>query len=247
MTDVRLVLAPNPGPMTLDGTNTWILGDRRTVVVDPGPDDDAHLRRVADEAGDVALVLLTHGHPDHSAGARTLAERLGVPVRAVDPTHRLGDEGLGDGEHVTVDDLVVTVLATPGHSSDHVCFVLPEQGTVLTGDHVLGRGTTVVAHPDGRMRDYLDSLSRLADVGATRLLPGHGPVVDNPAEVIAYYVAHRAERLREVEAAVQAGACTAREVVERVYADVDRALWGAAEQSVRAQLDLLVETGRVTL
>jgi glyoxylase-like metal-dependent hydrolase (beta-lactamase superfamily II) len=247
MTDVRLVLAPNPGPMTLEGTNTWILGSRRTVVVDPGPGDEAHLQRVADEAGDVALVLLTHGHPDHSAGARTLAERLGVPVRAVDARHRLGDEGLGDGEHVTVDDLVVTVLATPGHSSDHVCFVLPEQGMVLTGDHVLGRGTTVVAHPDGRMRDYLDSLSRLADVGATRLLPGHGPIVDNPAEVIAYYVAHRVERLREVEAAVHAGARTAREVVERVYADVDRALWGAAEQSVRAQLDLLVETGRVTL
>ena len=247
MTDVRLVLAPNPGPMTLDGTNTWILGSRRTIVVDPGPDDEAHLRRVADEAGDVALVLLTHGHPDHSAGARTLAERLGVPVRAVDPTHRLGEEGLGDGEHVTVDDLVVTVLATPGHSSDHVCFVLPEEGAVLTGDHVLGRGTTVVAHPDGRMRDYLDSLSRLADVGATRLLPGHGPIVDNPAEVIAYYVAHRAERLREVEAAVHAGARTPREVVERVYADVDRALWDAAEWSVRAQLDLLVETGRVTL
>lgn len=247
MSEPRLVLAPNPGPMTLGGTNTWILGETRTVVVDPGPDDETHLARVMEEAGDVALVLLTHGHPDHSAGAKRLAERLGVPVRAVDIAHRLGDEGLGDGEHVTVDDLVVTVLATPGHSSDHVCFVLPERGEVLTGDHVLGRGTTVVAHPDGRMRDYLDSLSRLADVGATRLLPGHGPVVDNPAEVIAYYVAHRAERLREVEAAVLAGARTAREVVERVYADVDRALWGAAEQSVRAQLDLLVETGRVTL
>lgn len=244
MTEPRLVLAPNPGPMTLDGTNTWILGERRTVVVDPGPDVEGHLRRVADEAGDVALVLLTHGHPDHSAGARRLADILGgVPVRAVDPSHRLGEEGLSDGEHVTVDDLVVTVLATPGHSSDHVCFVLPEQGYVLTGDHVLGRGTTVVAHPDGRLRDYLDSLERLAEVGATRLLPGHGPRVDDPAEVIGYYVAHRAERLREVKAAVEAGARTPREVVERVYADVDRVLWGAAEQSVRAQLDYLAETG----
>ena len=246
MTDVRLVLAPNPGPMTLEGTNTWLLGTgRRTVVVDPGPDDEGHLTKVAED--DVALILLTHGHPDHSAGARRLAELTGAPVRAVDPRHRLGSEGLGDGEHVTVDDLVVSVLATPGHSSDHVCFVLPESGEVLTGDHVLGRGTTVVAHPDGRMRDYLDSLSRLADVGATTLLPGHGPVVENPAEVIAYYVAHRAERLAQVSAAVEAGAKTPREVVERVYADVDRALWGAAEQSVRAALDMLVETGRVTL
>lgn len=241
MTERRLVLAPNPGPMTLEGTNTWLLSQGRTVVVDPGPDDDNHLQRVRDEAGDVALILLTHGHPDHSAGARRLADLTGAPVRAVDPAHRLGDEGLGDGEHVTVDGLVVQVLATPGHSSDHVCFVLPEEGVVLTGDHVLGRGTTVVAHPDGRMRDYLDSLSRLADVGATTLLPGHGPVVENPAEVIAYYVAHRAERLREVAAAVEAGATTAREVVERVYADVDRALWLAAELSVRAQLDYLAE------
>ena len=247
MIEPRLVLAPNPGPMTLDGTNTWLLAapGGRTVVVDPGPDDAGHLQRVRDEAGDVALVLLTHGHPDHSAGARALAEELRVPVRAVDPAHRLGDEGLGDGEHVTVDGLVVTVLATPGHSSDHVCFVLPEAGVVLTGDHVLGRGTTVVAHPDGRLRDYLDSLHRLADVGATTLLPGHGPVIDDAAEVIAYYVAHRAERLAQVEAAVAAGDRTPRAVVERVYADVDRRLWPAAEQSVRAQFDYLRETGRL--
>ena len=243
MIRTRLVLAPNPGPMTLDGTNTWLLNapGGRTVVVDPGPDDRAHLDRVKAAGGDIALVLLTHGHPDHSAGAKTLAEELGVPVRAIDMRHRLGDEGLGDGEHVSVDDLVVTVLGTPGHSSDHVCFVLPE-GIVLTGDHVLGRGTTVVAHPDGRLRDYLDSLDRLAQVGATRLLPGHGPEIENAAEVIAYYVAHRHERLAQVAAAVEAGATTPREVVERVYADVDRALWPAAEQSVRAQLDYLAET-----
>jgi glyoxylase-like metal-dependent hydrolase (beta-lactamase superfamily II) len=243
------VLAPNPGPMTLDGTNTWLLAapDGRTVVVDPGPDDPAHLDRVRAEAGDIALVLLTHGHPDHSAGAKTFATSLGVPVRAVDPGHRLGDEGLGDGEHVTVDGLDVEVLATPGHSSDHVCFVLREHGLVLTGDHVLGRGTSVVAHPDGRMGDYLDSLRRLADVGATTLLPGHGPVVENPAEVIAYYVAHRAERAAQVTAAVESGATTPRAIVELVYADVDRRLWPAAEQSVRAQLDLLVETGQVRL
>lgn len=238
-----LVLAPNPGPMTLEGTNTWLLAapGGRTVVVDPGPDDPAHLARVAEEAGEVALVLLTHGHPDHSAGAKAFAASVRAPVRAVDPRHRLGSEGLADGEHVTVDGLDVRVLATPGHASDHVCFVLPETGAVLTGDHVLGRGTTVVAHPDGRLRDYLDSLHRLADAGATTLLPGHGPVVENPAEVVAYYLAHRAERLAQVAAAVEAGARTPREVVERVYADVDRVLWPAAEQSVRAQLDYLAE------
>lgn len=252
-TRARAVLAANPGPMTLEGTNTWLLaepGAARCVVLDPGPRDDAHTDRVvsaAESAGQaIALVLLTHGHPDHSGGARALAERVGAPVRALDPRHRLGDEGLADGDVVAVDGLELRALATPGHSADHICLVLPADDAVLTGDHVLGRGTSVVAHPDGRMRDYLDSLRRLADVGATTLLPGHGPVVDNAAEVIAYYLAHRAEREAQVVAALRAGgAQTPRELVERVYTDVAGHLHGAAELSVRALLEMLVESGSV--
>ena len=249
----RLVLAPNPGPMTLDGTNTWLLaepGAEQVVVVDPGPNDRGHLDRVlADVAAAgqrIAYVLLTHGHPDHSGGARTLASRAGVPVRALDPAYRLGDEGLRHGDVLTLDGLEVRVLGTPGHSADHVCFVLPADGAVLTGDHVLGRGTTVVAHPDGQMGPYLDSLRRLADVGATELLPGHGPVIDNAAEVIAYYLAHRAEREAQIVGALRdGGPQTPREIVERVYVDVDRRLHNAAEMSVRAHLDLLLGSGRV--
>jgi glyoxylase-like metal-dependent hydrolase (beta-lactamase superfamily II) len=240
------IRAPNPGPMTLDGTNTWVLREpdaRRCVVIDPGPDDPGHLHRVAAAAGPVGVVLLTHGHDDHAGGARRFAELVRAPVRALDPTHRLGAEGLGEADVVAVDGLEIRVLATPGHSGDSLSFHLPADAAVLTGDTVLGRGTTVVAHPDGRLADYLASLRRLRALAtaayATTLLPGHGPVVTDPAGLIDDYLAHRGVRLGQVRAAVAAGARTAREVVERVYADVDPVLWPAAEMSVRAQLDYL--------
>jgi glyoxylase-like metal-dependent hydrolase (beta-lactamase superfamily II) len=245
------VLAPNPGPMTLDGTNTWVLGApdaARVVVVDPGPEHPGHLHAVlaAVEArgARVGVVLLTHGHLDHSEAARSFARAAGgVGVRALDPAQRLGDEGLGDGDVVDVDGLLVEVMATPGHTGDSLSFILPDSGALLTGDTVLGRGTTVVAYPDGRLGDYLDSLARLEELVATRglvhLLPGHGPALPDPLGVVRFYRRHRAERLDQVRAAVAAGARTPRDVVERVYADVPREVWPAAELSVRAQLEYL--------
>jgi glyoxylase-like metal-dependent hydrolase (beta-lactamase superfamily II) len=251
------VLAPNPGPMTLDGTNTWLLaepGSDAVVVVDPGPADEEHLqhvrRAVAAAGGRVSVVLLTHGHPDHAAGAARFAELTGAPVRALDPAHRLGGEGLRGGDELTVGGLAIRVVATPGHTGDSLTFLLPADGALLTGDTLLGRGTTVVAHPDGRLADYLDSLRRLRDLaaalgaglgsdGPVRVLPGHGPPVADAAALIDAYLAHREQRLEQVRAAVAAGDRTAQEVVARVYADVDRALWPAAELSVRAQLDHL--------
>ncbi|HVF19588.1 MAG TPA: MBL fold metallo-hydrolase [Mycobacteriales bacterium] len=241
--------------MTLEGTNTWLLaepGSADVVVLDPGPDDEPHLsavRREVEEGGQrIALVVLTHGHRDHSAGARSLASLAGVNVRAFDPAHRLGEDGLADGDVVEVGGLELRALATPGHSADHVCLVMPAESAVLTGDHVLGRGTTVVAHPEGRMRDYLESLERLQALGAHRLLPGHGPVVDDPASVIGYYLSHRRERLAEIVVTLQdVGLATPRELVERIYRDVDPVLWGAAELSLRAALDLLLDEGRVAV
>ncbi len=246
----RCVLAPNPGPMTLDGTNTWVLsapGAARAVVVDPGPDDEAHLaavvRAVQERGARVGLVLLTHGHLDHSASARGFAARHRVPVRALDPVHRLGDEGLAGGDVVELDGLAVEVVATPGHTGDSLSFVLPQAAALLTGDTVLGRGTTVVAHPDGRLGDYLDSLRRLEELAAGRglahLLPGHGPALRDPVAVVRTYLRHRAQRLDQVRAALAGGARTPRDVVERVYADVPREVWAAAELSVRAQLEYL--------
>jgi len=222
--------------MTLDGTNTWVLRDPTSescVVIDPGPLTDSHLAEVA-SYGPVDVVLLTHGHLDHSEGARRFAELTGARVRALDPAHRLGEEGLGEGDVVAAAGLEVRVLATPGHTSDSLSFVLDD--AVLTGDTVLGRGTTVVAHPDGVLADYLASLRRLAELGDVTVLPGHGPELPSAGEAARAYLAHREARLDQVRAAVAAGARTPEQVVEVVYADVDRVLWPAATLSVRAQL-----------
>jgi glyoxylase-like metal-dependent hydrolase (beta-lactamase superfamily II) len=251
------VLAPNANMMTLDGTNTWVLrepGSARSVVIDPGPPEESHLAAVADQAGQVGVVLLTHHHLDHSEAAKEFAERMGCGVRALDPEYRLGSEGLGDGDVVEVDGLEVHVVATPGHTADSLSFVLPAEGAALTGDTVLGRGTTVVAHPDGQLGAYLGSLDRLHALAEARevgtILPGHGPVIDDALGALDFYISHRAERLAQVEAAVAqlrdephpeglAADELPRRVVEIVYADVDPVLWGAAELSVRAQLEHL--------
>ncbi|WP_149180923.1 MBL fold metallo-hydrolase [Streptomyces sp. TRM49041] len=250
------VLAPNPSAMTLDGTNTWILsepGSGLAVVVDPGPLDESHLTAVRDTAERlgkrVAVTLLTHGHPDHAAGAARFAELTGAPVRALDPALRLGDEGLAAGQAVEVGGLELRVVPTPGHTEDSLSFHLPADRAVLTGDTVLGRGTTVVAHPDGRLGDYLDSLRRLrsltVDDGVRTVLPGHGPVLDDAQGAVEFYLAHRAHRLAQVETAVEDGYTTPAEVVAHVYADVDRSLWPAAELSARAQLEYLSEHGLI--
>ncbi|MEU0985818.1 MBL fold metallo-hydrolase [Streptomyces sp. NPDC005953] len=250
------VLAPNPSAMTLDGTNTWIVFEPDAdvaVVIDPGPLDDVHLRNVmatAERAGKrVALTLLTHGHPDHAEGAGRFAELTRTAVRALDPALRLGDEGLAAGDVIRTGGLELRVVPTPGHTSDSLCFHLPADGAVLTGDTVLGRGTTVVAHPDGRLGDYLDSLRRLrsltVDDGVSTVLPGHGPVLEDAQGAIEYYLAHRAHRLAQVETAVEQGHRESSDVVARVYADVDRTLWPAAELSVLAQLEYLREHGLI--
>lgn len=241
-----VLLADNPSPMTLDGTNTWLLrspGSGSCLVIDPGPDDPAHLNAVAAAAGSVAEILLTHGHPDHASGAAAFRDLTGAPVRALDPAQRLGGEGLGEGDVVAAAGVEVRVLATPGHTSDSLCFVVGD--AVLTGDTVLGRGSTVVAHPDGRLADYLTSLRRLEDLGTRTVLPGHGPELPDLAAVTRAYLAHREERLAQVRAALDTLGpdATSRAVVETVYADVDPVLWPAAEWSVRAQLDYLRASG----
>jgi glyoxylase-like metal-dependent hydrolase (beta-lactamase superfamily II) len=243
-----VVLAANPGLMTLDGTNTWLLREadsESAVVVDPGPDDAVHLGAVLRAAGRVATILLSHGHPDHSAGAARLAELTGAPVRALDPAHRLGSEGLGEGDMIAASGVELRVWATPGHTSDSLSFLLGEPGeassAVLTGDTILGRGTTVVAYPDGDLGDYLTSLRRLAELGDSTVLPGHGPELAAAATAANAYLAHREQRLDQVRAALASlgPEVDPVAVVELVYADVDRALWPAAELSVRAQLAYL--------
>jgi len=245
------LLAPNPSPMTLDGTNTWIVAEPgwpSAVVIDPGPDDEGHLRRVHAAAieGDrkVALILLTHGHLDHSGGAARMAELTGAQIRAADPAGRLGAEGFADGDVITAAGCDLRVIATPGHTADSVSLLLPADGALFTGDTVLGRGTTVIAR-DGNLADYLRTLDRLRELaeaaGLGLLLPGHGPMLADPVGTLDYYLAHRAERLDQVRSALAAGARTPAEIVAVVYTDVDKSVWPAAEWSVRAQLDYLGE------
>lgn len=227
-----LVRAANPGPMTLEGTNSWVLRaapDVPAVVVDPGPPEAAHLRALA-ERGPIAAVLVTHGHPDHVGGLAEFLALAGTSVRR-----------LSDGVPTELAGLRITALHTPGHTADSVCYLVEGDGqrAVLTGDTILGRGTTVVAWPDGDLGDYLASLRRLATLAGVPVLPGHGPVLPDCAAVAAAYLAHRRERLAQVEAALAAGAKTPAEVVARVYADVDPALRQAAEWTVRAQLAFL--------
>ncbi len=237
-----VLLCENPGTMTLEGTNTWVLRGRGSddiVVVDPGPDDVAHIERLA-SLGRVALVLISHRHGDHTEGIDRLVDATGAVVRSVGSGYLRGLGGaLSDGEVIDAAGLRITVLATPGHTADSLCFVLDD--AVLTADTVLGRGTTVIDDEDGSLADYLDSLRRLAGLGSRTVLPGHGPEAGDLSAVVEMYRAHREERLEQIRRALRilGEDASAREVVEHVYADVDEKLWDAAESSVRAQLAYL--------
>jgi glyoxylase-like metal-dependent hydrolase (beta-lactamase superfamily II) len=245
---VSRMLAPNPGPMTLDGTNTWVLrepGGPLRVVVDPGPLENGHVDALA-ALGPIALIVLTHGHFDHCESAPRLHELTGAPVVGRDAALCIDAAPLSAATGRTaLAGLDWLTLLTPGHSSDSVSFLLAADRALLTGDTVLGRGTAVVSPPDGHLGDYLASLQRLRDVAATEvdvILPGHGPVVNQPIEVLDYYLAHRRERLDQVRDALAAGDVNAAAVVRRVYTDVDESLWPYAEHSVQAQIEYLAQT-----
>ena len=237
-----VLLCDNPGLMTLDGTNTWVLrgpGSDEMVVVDPGPDDDAHVERIA-ALGKIPLVLISHKHGDHTDGIDKLVDRTGAVVRSVGSGFLRGLGGpLTDGEVIDAAGVRITVLATPGHTADSLSFVLDD--AVLTADTVLGRGTTVIDNEDGSLREYLESLRRLHGLGRRAVLPGHGPDLGDLEAATATYLAHREQRLNQVrDALVVLGEdATARQIVEHVYTDVDEKLWEHAEWSVQAQLNYL--------
>lgn len=261
-----VVLAPNPGPMTLDGTNTWILSARGSepehprygdhpsaqgrgawpgddvVVVDPGPEDLGHLRAVSD-VGNVVLILITHRHGDHTDGIDRLHEMTGAPVRAVLPEHCRDAEPLTDGDTIVAAGMRIQVIATPGHTSDSVSFRIPhdEPETIITGDTILGRGSTMIDHPDGSLGDYLRSLDVLAQHSGAMVLPAHAAPLQDIQEVCEELREHRLERLDQVRAVVQelgVGASLAA-VTDAVYADVPAGVRRAAEHSIAAQLAYL--------
>jgi glyoxylase-like metal-dependent hydrolase (beta-lactamase superfamily II) len=237
-----VLLCDNPGLMTLDGTNTWVLqgrGSDERVIVDPGPDDDAHIERIA-SLGKIPLVLISHKHGDHTDAIDKLVERTGAVVRAVGSGFLRGLGGpLTDGEVIDAAGLSIKVMATPGHTADSLSFLI--DGAVLTADTVLGRGTTVIDKEDGSLAEYLESLRRLRGLGRRAVLPGHGPNLADLEAVASGYLIHRHERLEQVRAALWdlGDEATTREIVEYVYVDVDEKLWDVAEWSVQAQLDYL--------
>lgn len=237
-----VLLCDNPGIMTLDGTNTWVLrgpGSDEMVIVDPGPDDIAHIERIA-ALGRISLVLISHKHGDHTDGIDMLVERTGAVVRAVGSGFLRGMGGpLTDGEVIDAAGLRIKVMATPGHTVDSLSFLVDD--AVLTADTVLGRGTTVIDDEDGSLAAYLESLRRLQGLGRRTVLPGHGPDLDDLAEATTKYLAHREARLEQVRSALRVLGedATAKQVVAHVYTDVDKKLWPAAEKSTQAQLDYL--------
>lgn len=260
----RRVLAPNPGPMTLDGTNSYVLSasddpTAPTVVVDPGPLDEAHIAALAERP--VELVLITHHHADHTEASVEFARRTGAPVRALDPAFCVNAEPLEPGEEFTAAGVRIRVIATPGHTADSVCFHLLDdgiddgaggepRGSVITGDTMLGRGTTVILHPEGTLRDYLDSLARLRALGPATVLPAHGPALPDLEAASDGYLAHRATRLAHVRDALErmgltasTDAATVASITDTVYRDTPADVRFAAEASVRAQLAYLAEEG----
>ena len=240
MTAVSRVVAPNPGPYTGPGTNTWILDAGPVVaVIDPGPDDDTHLaalnKRLAGRT--VGVVLVTHSHPDHLP----LAERFAAPHHASVRRH----PDLRDGDVVRVGNLNITALHTPGHSADHLAFLLPEDRAVFTGDLILGQGSSMVTYPEGDVAAYLRSLERLAALDPRMLFPGHWDPVADAMGKIAEYRSHRLEREAQILAEVRRGPGTAAELTKRVYGDLEDRLMQAAEMTLRAHLRKLVDDGVV--
>ncbi|MBF6590840.1 MAG: MBL fold metallo-hydrolase [Ktedonobacterales bacterium] len=248
---VECVLAPNPSLLTGPGTNTFVVASQvgLCVVIDPGPDIPAHLARVAETArghGALQAILVTHGHPDHAEGAATLRRLTGAPVLA---WSREGtpatDIHLADNARIAVGERRLRALHTPGHRFDHLCFLLEDADTLFVGDLVAGVGTVVIAPPEGDLVEYLASLRRLLDLNPGRMLPAHGPPIEEPRALLEHYIEHRAERERQVLAVLARGPATVEALVADIYAEVDVSLLPIAAYSVLAHLLKLEREGRV--
>jgi glyoxylase-like metal-dependent hydrolase (beta-lactamase superfamily II) len=247
------LLAPNPSPMTFDGTNSWVLhepGRRGAVIVDPGPGDPGHLSALVklalDQGGRVDAILLTHGHPDHSAGVRETARRTGAPVLGA--SSRWCDQVIGRGT-VDLAGLRVDVVPTPGHSSDSLSFHLPADESMVTGDTVLGRSAPAIMDPDGRVDQTIESLElikKLLGSGEPLILPGHGPLVTDPGATLTLALTAREARLAQVEEAVRDGHGTVSAIADRLYGPFDERIRRMIEATVRAHLRYLHDRRRLS-
>jgi len=250
---VRRLVARNPGFMTGPGTNTYLVGTQRCAVIDPGPHDPVHIERILDAAGGrVSAILATHTHPDHSPAVAALAQSTGAEVLGRGPpVHGRQDATfaptrvLNDGDVVRADDLVLRAIHTPGHASNHLCYLLEGAGMLFSGDHVMQGSTVVIGPPDGDMKVYLQSLARLQREPVTRIAPGHGTVIEDAQSEVARLIAHRLQReAKVVERLRRTGRATIDVLVASVYDDVDPRLHPVAKGSLLAHLLKLEADGR---
>jgi len=247
------IVAPNPGPLTGAGTNTYVVGRRRPIVIDPGCEDVAHLTRVLEVAGGaIERIVCTHSHPDHSPGAAWLRERTRAPVHGLpapddgyqDPDYA-PDASVEDGERLEADGVALRAIHTPGHASNHLCLLLEESGLLFTGDHLMSGSTVIIIPPDGSMRLYLDSLRRLREFPLAALAPGHGGLMPRAATEIDRVIGHRLARESKLVQALGArGTATLEDVLPEVYDDVPKFMHVFARHSLLAHAVKLVEEGR---
>ena len=243
---VRRVLAPNPGVMTGPGTNTYLVGIDEVAVIDPAIDDAGHLDAVVGCGGDrIRWILCTHTHPDHSPGAAALKERTGAEVLAFESRDGLEvDTPIDDGFQIEATEFRLSAVHTPGHASNHLCYLLEEERLLFSGDHLMQGSTVVIAPPDGDMTAYLKSLERVRSLRLRSIAPGHGHLVEDPDALVGEYIVHRLERERQVLDAVAAGDRTTAAIVDRLYPDLVEELVIRARQTVHAHLRKLAEDRR---
>ncbi|MDA0705213.1 MAG: MBL fold metallo-hydrolase [Proteobacteria bacterium] len=250
---VRRLLAPNPSMMTGPGTNTYLLGKDAIAVIDPGPAIARHTDKIIEKSiTSIRWILVTHTHPDHSPGVRALAaatgaEVLGMPAPTGQHQDRTfkADRLLTDGDVLETDEFRLQAVHTPGHASNHLCYLHGQLNWLFTGDHVIDGSTVVIDPPDGNMRDYIASLRRCRSLEVAALAPGHGEIIHDPERVIDWIIEHRLQREAKVLAAMQANpGLTTHELVPLVYKDIDPKLYGWAERSLLAHVLKLQEEGQ---
>jgi glyoxylase-like metal-dependent hydrolase (beta-lactamase superfamily II) len=246
---VRRIVAPNPGIMTGPGTNTYLVGIDEIAVIDPGPDDKGHLDAIAGCGGDrIRWILCTHTHPDHAPGAAGLKEHTGAEIMAFASKDGLkADTRIKDGFRIEATEFRLRAVHTPGHASNHLCFFLEEERLLFSGDHIMQGSTVVIKPPDGDMATYLDSLQKVRKLRLKAIAPGHGYVIENPNDVIDYYISHRLEREKQVlDVVAESGTTKIDAIVKQVYTDVPDELHPVARYSVHAHLLKLASDGKVT-
>ncbi len=263
---LRRVVAPNPGPFTFHGTGTYIVGQGQVAVVDPGPALEAHVDALvaALEGEEVTHILVTHTHNDHSPATPMLKARKGGVSYGYGP-HGAGKREAGvqveeggdmsfapdvtvrDGDVIEGDGWRVECVYTPGHTSNHVCFALPQERTLLTGDHVMGWSTSVISPPDGDMGQYMASLRKLLERDDVRYWPTHGPAIDDPGRHVRAFIAHRLAREEQIRACLREGVHRIADMVPRMYAEVPPGLHRAAARSVYASVLHMLERGELAV